>query len=134
MGLNLIDIREGCIVDHTYDVGEDDRKRLRPIRRRGIIVKVVGNGHDSVSKILVQFKSDGKPEEIKAKELVRVYPATSKIARRSLARIRGQHEMVGAEFVEKAAPIRPKLEDSLSLTKGKASPFVEPEEGSEEAE
>jgi len=132
MGLNLIDIKEGCIVDHTFEVGQDDKKRLRPIRRRGIIVKVVGNGHDSVSKILVQFKPDDKPEEVMAKELVRVYPATSKVARRALARIRGQHEMVGAEFQERRAPIKPKLEDSLALTKGRPSPFVEPEEGSEE--
>lgn len=134
MGLNLIDCKVGTIVDHTFDIGPDEKRRLRQIRRRGIIVKTTGNGFDSITDIEVQFKPDAQPEKVLAKELVRVYPATSKVARRALAKIRGQHEQVGAEFVERQAPIKPKLQDAMALTKGKASPFVEPEEGSEEAE
>lgn len=134
MGLNIVDCKVGTIVDHTYEVGEDERKRLRPIRRRGIIVKTEGNGFDAVTALHVQFKPDAEPEKVKAKELVRVYPATAKVARRALARVQGRHETVGAEFVERAAPIKPKLQDAMALTRGKASPFVEPEEESEEGE
>jgi len=134
LALSLLDMKKGTIVDHAHEEREDGVMLTRPIRRRGIIVKVVGNGHDGVEKLYVKFKPDQEAEEVKAKELNRVYPATSRVAQRALRRVLGQHELVGAEFQERVAPVKPRLQDSMELTKKKASALVEPEDDGDEEE
>ena len=128
MGLSIIDCVEKTIVDHTFDRREEDGKLVtRDTIRRGIIVKVVGNRKDQISEIWVKFSSEGKPEQIKAETLVRVYPATSKIAREAYRRIVGEPKHIGVEFAPKASSKRRKVQDSLALSAKRPSGLVEPE-------
>jgi len=131
--LSIIDCRVGTIVDHTHERREDGKIVLRPVRRRGIIVDIVGNGTDSVTGVKVKFKIDQEPEAVDSGELVRVYPATSRVAREAYRRIMGQPKHVGAEFAEKKVLVRPRIQDSLALTeKAGAPPVVIPQMGTDE--
>lgn len=128
MALAIKDMVKGTIVDHTFEYHANERElALRPVRRRGIIVKVDGVANDAVTAVYVQFRPDKEPEKVAPRELVRVLPWNSKPARRALARITGQQETVGAEFQERLAPVRPRAEDSLALTPRRGQAVVEPE-------
>lgn len=134
MALSALDARVGTIVDWTEEHFEDGRRVARPIIRRGIIVKVDGEGSDSVSNIMVKFSVDGKPEKVGGGELVRVYPHTSRVAREAYRRIMGLPKHVGAEFQSKKAPARARVQDAMALTPKPGQGVVRPEEEEESAE
>lgn len=128
MALSIKDMVKGTIVDHTYAFDENSQSmELRPVRRRGIIVRVDGMAQDAVTALYVLFKRGQEPEKVAPRELVRVYPWNSKVARKAYARITGTGEGIGAEFEERRAPIRPRVEDSLALTRRAPQAVVEPE-------
>lgn len=127
MALSMKDMVRGTIVDWTYRYDAEERiEELRPVRRRGIIVRTVGV-QDAVTEVWVQFKNDSKPEKVPARELIRVFPFNHRVSRRALARISGTSESVGGEFEERRAPVRPRVEDSLALTPRRPAAVVEPE-------
>jgi hypothetical protein len=132
MALAMKDMVKGTIVDHTHVYNEDDRREeLRPIRRRGIIYKVVGDATSGgVSEVWVMFK--GKPEKVAPRELVRVYPHTHPVARKAWRRLTGTHEEVGAEFEERRAPVKPRLQDDLGLTPRRRLAVVDPGDDSDD--
>ena len=134
MSLAIPDCEVGTIVDHRFERCPDGREVLRPICRRGIIMRVDGNGMDSVTAVWVKFKQDAEPEKVNLAELVKKYPASSKPARRALRRARGESELVGAEFKETRAPVRPKFEDAMKLTAKRPQAVVTPEGGEDEEE
>jgi hypothetical protein len=115
MGLSIKDCVKGTIVDWTYKYDPDERaEELRPVRRRGIIRRVVGT-NDAIAEVWVQFRGD-KLENVAPRELVRVFPYNSKPARRALAALEGTAGGVGSEF-----------EDGLALTPRVKQAVVEPE-------
>lgn len=129
MALAMKDMVKGTIVDHTYVYDPNERTTdLRPIRRRGIIVKVIGDTTTSVSEIWVKFKADKPAEKVAARELDRFMPWNHKKARAALARLEGRSESIGGEFEERRARIKPKAQDALGLTPRKQQMLVEPEE------
>lgn len=129
MALAMKDMVKGTIVDHRWVYDENDATtEYRPVTRRGIIVKVVGDITTSVAEIWVKFKSDKPAEKVAASELDRFMPWGHKKARAALARIEGRGDSVGGEFEERRAPVRPKHEDGLKLTPPKPQMLVEPEE------
>lgn len=133
MALSIKDMVKGTIVDHTYEYDANAREtNLRPVRRRGIVIKVDGVAQDAVTALYVLFKPGTEPEKVPPRELVRVYPYNSKVARKAYARITGTGDSVGAEFTEQRARIRPRAEDSLSLTKRAPQAVVEPENDDED--
>lgn len=129
MALSMHDMVRGTIVDHSHEwVAEEQQLVLRPVRRRGIIVKAKGDANSGgVAEVWVQFKGD-KPEKVAPRELDRVFPWNHPVAKKALARISGRSEMVGAEFQEKRAPVRPRVEDALAITPRRRQSVVEPEE------
>lgn len=133
MPLSIPDCTPGTIVDHTYE-RVDGRTVLRPVRRRGIIVEVDGNGTDSVSRIAVQFKPDTKPENVAPAECDRVLHWEHPKARQAFDKVRGISRVVGAEFEEKVVKPRPKVEDALGLTARQPRGPVAPEGGHEDDE
>ena len=135
MGLSILDCEVGTIVDHTFERRESDEKIIpRDMIRRGIIVKVEGNQQDSVTALWVKFKMDGEAENVRGDELVRVYPANSKIAREAHRRIIGAPKHVGAEFTARRSSVRRKIVDPLALTPRKKEGMVAEEYNPEEAD
>lgn len=128
MSLSALDAKVGTIVDHMEEHHEDGRRTVRPIIRRGIIVKVDGENSDSVSNIMVKFSVDGQPEKVSGGELVRVYPSTSRVAREAYRRIMGLPRHVGAEFQAKKAPVRARIQDAMALTAKPGQGIVRDEE------
>ena len=127
MGLCIGDCREGTIVDHTFDRREEDGKIVtRDLIRRGIITKVVGNGKDAITEIWVKFAADGKAEKMSGVSLVRVYPASHKVAREAYRRIIGAPKHIGIEYHPKSSKRR-RVQDSLALSAKKPTGLVEPE-------
>lgn len=131
MALSALDARVGTIVDWVEEHFEDGRRIQRPIIKRGIIVKVDGEGSDSVSNIMVKFSVTGDAEKVGGGELVRVYPSTSRVAREAYRRIMGLPKHVGAEFQSKKAPVRARVQDSMALTAKPGAGVVRPEEEDE---
>lgn len=131
MALSAKDCRIGTIVDHTFELRDDGKTVLRNPRRRGIIVEAKGQGSDTIGgdrpgHVSVQFKFESEAEAVKAAELNRVYPWDHPKARAALRRVRGESLTVGAEFEERAAPVRPHVEDAMQLTaKGKAGLVID---------
>lgn len=134
MSLSALDCKTGTIVDWTWERREDGKRISRPLIKRGIIVKVDGEGSDSVSNIMVKFDMNQEPVKVDSGELVRVYPATSRIAREAYRRIMGLPKHVGAEFAARKAPARARLQDSMALTAKPGQGVVRPEEDAEESE
>lgn len=129
MALAMKDMVKGTIVDHRWIYDENDQTtEYRPVTRRGIIVKVVGDITTGVAEVWVKFKATEKAEKVAPRELDRYMPWNAKKARQALARIEGRSDSVGGEFEERRAPVRPKHQDALALTPKKAQAVVEPEE------
>lgn len=128
MSLSLIDCRVRTIVDHTIERHEDGARSYRNPRRRGIIVKVDGDARDSVSGVWVKFKPDEEPIKVDIGELIKVYPADSRISREAYRRVMGEARHVGAEFPTKKAVARIKVSDSLAVTPKTMQGVVLPED------
>ena len=58
MGLSLLDIMVGAVVDQAFGVNEDGKVYNRDTIRRGIITKVEGNGKPK----------NAKPKNVKPKK------------------------------------------------------------------
>lgn len=129
MALSMLDCVPGTIVDWRFERREDGKEVLRPICRRGIIVKVDRSAHDAVQAVFVKFKPDAEAEKVAPVEMDRVYHHRHPRARAALKHALGVRELVGAEFEERRAPVRPKLEDSMKLTSAPRSALVAPEGG-----
>ena len=130
MGLSIKDMQVGAIVDHMFEVRkEDDEIVPRERIRRGIIVKIDGNGTDSVKAVYVQYAMNGEPELTAPAELVKHLPAKHRVAREAYRRITGQPRHVGAVFNSRNGVVRRKIEDNLALSvpRGEAAQVVKPE-------
>ena len=128
MGLSIKDMQVGTIVDQKFEVRkEDDEIVTRDEWRRGIIVRVDGNGSDCVTAVYVQFSKDAEPEQVKPAELVRYLPAKHRVAREAYRRIIGKPRHVGAVFSSRNGIVRRKMQDSLALTEPKREAMVKPE-------
>lgn len=136
MALSMLDCAPGTIVDHTWERRSDGKRLLRETRRRGMIMKVDGDGTDSIHAVYVLFKPGADFEKVDPGELNRVFPRSHPKARAIFKQLTGQFEDIGAEFSERRAPVKPKLEDALGLTKKSRedTPLVLPEGGLEAAE
>lgn len=129
MALSMRDCKVGTIVDHTFERREEDGKEVaRETIRRGIITEVRGSlSQGSISKVFVTFKLDAEPEDVKACELVRVFPAGHRVAREAYRRISGQPRHVGAEFTQRRGVTMRKIQDSLALTPSRKDAPITPE-------
>ena len=48
MPLSAHDAMHGTIVDHSWERGDDGKRKMRELRRRGIIVHAPGEGSDTI--------------------------------------------------------------------------------------
>lgn len=128
MSLSLLDCRVGTVVDHVEEWRDDGKRIQRDEIRRGIVVKVKGDveSGQSCGGLVVQFSADGKPEDVRPCELVRVYDADSRIAREALRRIIGAPKVVGSVFSRKSSARR-KIKDAMGLTNKPEGGIVKPE-------
>ena len=127
MGLSMLDIMVGAVVDQAFGVNEDGKVYNRDTIRRGIITKVEGNGKDFVKAIHVKFRVDAEPEKVAGADLICVYKADSSQAREAYRRVIGQPRHVGAEFSTRASSARRKIVDSMAVTAKRGDGTVKPE-------
>lgn len=128
MALAIKDMVRGTIVDwrEKYDP-EERQTTLRDPWMRGIIVRVVGAANDAVSEVWVKFRDDEDEIKVSPRELTRYLPWNSKRARRELARIEGNRELIGTIYDQRPAKVKPKGVDRLGLTNKPAPAVVQPE-------
>jgi hypothetical protein len=120
-------------VDHAHEKREDGKIVQRDLIRRGIIVKVNGEGTDSISNVYVKFKVDDDPENVKPCELDVAFPATSRKAKEAYRRVMGMPKNLGVEFKARKSDARRRIEDGMALTKvSNHNEVVKPEYNEEE--
>ena len=128
MALSIRDCVEGTIVDHAFEQREGDGEIVpRDVIRRGIIVRVEGNKHDSIQAVYVKYKADGDEEKTPPCELNRFLPSHHRVAKEAYRRITGAPRHVGAEFTSRKGVVRQRLQDNLALSVPKGNPVVKPE-------
>lgn len=122
MALNILDCVVGTIVDHRWQmVNDDDRPdsrwhlERRDVIRRGIVVDVNGDVHVGVKSLMVKFDPNSPAEEVPLCELDRVAKANSRIARLALARVTGKIVGPGARFSDAPPARQERVMDGIGI-------------------